>query len=413
MVTGGHSRPRDTERGAAGGILITQITELGRLKPLREVWDRLLLESPLPNPMLSFVWVVAALEHFVMPGEEWVCLMAHDGSVLLGVMPLILCPRTFGTFRGAGLRTPFNWHVLAGDCLVKEGYEDRVIPLMLQSARTLDPLYAGLTLTRLGEGSPALQVMQRGVDGFVSVRGFNGSGSYITISGSYENYLASLETRFVRNLRRLDRKLQSLEGLEMSVISEDAGNEDYCDRYLQLENRSWRKEKGTAIIQTPVLREFYSDLTRKLGERGWLEWYFLSAKGRTVAAMMTIRVGRRQVVYKIGYDEAYASYSPGSKLFEKMIQRVHAMGEIQEVDCLTTYPWNQNWNMTIRNYYDLTIFPARPTVLLAGYLPARVLNLLRHGSHWGEKCSVLFSSAVKSAMVRKKRSRNGGNGLSL
>jgi hypothetical protein len=401
-----------SKKTTSGNISITLVTGWDELKSHGDAWDKLLLELPLPLPMLSYCWVVTALQHFLLPDEEWACLMAYDQSILVGVFPLIIGWRYFGGIRRVQLHTPFNWHFLSVDCLVKPGYEDEVVLLMLKAAKKLRPSFLELTVTRVENHTPLMDRIRNGIKGFVSVRRHNGSGSYIEVSGTYEKYMASLDTKFVRNLRRLDRKMESLNDLEISVISDNAGDNQYFERFLNVESESWKGKKGSAIMQSPSLVKFYSDLTRRLGERGWLEWYFLSAEGNTIAALMTVRVGRRLIIYKIGYEERYASYSPGNKLFEKMVQRVYASGEITEIDCLTSYPWNRNWNMTTREFYDLAIFPTRPIVLLTGYLPARIFNYVGQGSYLRNKCRMIYDVARPLLARGNGKTPNGNNGIS-
>ena len=55
--------------------------------------------------------------------------------------------------------------------------------------------------------------------------------------------------------------------------------------------------------------------------RGWLGWLFLSVDGKTIAAYMAMRCCRSLVLWKTGYDEAYAEYGPGSLVTERAIQR--------------------------------------------------------------------------------------------
>jgi hypothetical protein len=276
----------------------------------------------------------------------------------------------------------------------------------------LRPNYSRLIVTRVENGSPLMQPSRKNVKKANSVCRFNGWGSYIEVSGTYEKYMATLDTKFVRNLRRLDRKLETLEDLEIAVITENAGKVEYFERFLQVEGKSWKGKKGSAIVQSPKLARFYADLTARLGERGWLEWYFLTTAGKTIAAMMAVKVGRRMVIYKIGYEEAYSSFSPGNKLFEKMVRRVHTTGEIAEIDCLTYYPWNKNWNMTTREYYDLAIFPSGGLAYLTGYLPAKIYNYIGHGSYLRKKGRMVYDSAGRLLGRKKEKPPNGTNGMS-
>ncbi|SYZ71857.1 hypothetical protein TRIP_C10056 [Candidatus Zixiibacteriota bacterium] len=397
---------------SSGNLTIIPVTGLESLKAHFEAWNKLLLELPLPMPMWSYIWVVTALQHFLLPDEDWVCLMAYENLAMVGILPLIISRPKFGLRSKPIFRTIFNWHTLSVGCMTRPGYEKTVVTGILDSLAAVHPNWNGVEVTRVQDMSPLVLAVNDSPKGFRSIRRLNGYGSYIKVSGSYDDYLAGLDGKFVRNLRRLERKMENLPELELSIITDGAEKEEHFERFLDVEKRSWKGKKGSAIAQTPALAKFYRDLSRGLGEQGWLEWYFLSTMGKTIAAMMTIRIGGRLVIHKIGYDEKYSSYSPGNKLFEKMIQRAFADGAITEIDCLTAYPWNENWNMATREFYDLEIFPNRPRAFLTGYLPAKMLNYIGHGSYVRKKGRILYDIAGQILGGRKKKPQNGTNGMS-
>jgi hypothetical protein len=108
-----------------------------------------------------------------------------------------------------------------------------------------------------------------------------------------------------------------------------------------------------------------------------LEWHFLEAEGKTIAAHLALQINRSLIILKICYDEAYSSYSPGAVLFEKMFERAFHSGKVDEVNLLTDYAWNQNWQAERRSYYNLYLFPDKPLSTLAGYIPLKMRIGLR------------------------------------
>lgn len=398
--------PCEAELAEKGAISIITIEDFENLAIHAPAWDKLALEAAQQMPMLSYAWVITSLEHHLQPKENWVCLFAYDGRELVGVLPLIIKESTIARTKQVKLRTLFNWHILTVDALIKPGYENKAINALLKGLKKISPSYVSLKFSRISENSPMLKAAEIGIRGFLSVRHFSGTGSYIDLPGSFEHFVAGLEKRFSRNLRRLERKIQEIPDLKFVFCDKKEEVNGCFEKLAQAEKASWKGRKGSAIMQSPALKEFYLSLLRRLSESGWLEWYFLSAGEKTIAAIMAIRFNRKLVIYKIGYDEAYASYSPGNKLFEKMLEKVFASGEIDEIDCLTTYAWNQNWNMSAREYHDLIIFPVRPMALLTSYFPAKVLSCIGHGSYIRRKCRIIINSANRILGHRGERPQN-------
>jgi hypothetical protein len=360
------------------GLSVEIARTLDDLEPHADAWNCLTLESPHCLPMLSHVWVASYLEHQLEPGESWFCLFAYDNSKLVGVLAVVVTPINLLGIKRPRLRAPHNNHTRSVDFLIEQGREKEIIPLFLSCIDRIRPAIFCLELKRLPASSPSLSVLADGVKRVISECNFDGYGSFIRVEGSYEEFKARLTTRFNRNLRRLGRKLALLEDVEVSFLTGKSGTEKELTRFMQVEASGWKSRMGSAIIQSPSLVSFYTALVRRLADLEWLEWHFLDAEGKTIAAHLAIRVNRSLIINKIAYDEAYSSYSPGQILFERMVERAFASGEIDEIDCLTDYAWNRDWQMEQRAYYNLSIFPCRPVPVLAGIVPLRVRAIARH-----------------------------------
>lgn len=366
---------RQRKSGKPGALRILAVSNFEELKTHSEAWDNLALRVPQRLPMLSYAWISSFLEYQCQSEDSWICLMVYDGPSLIGVLPVFAkCCRFLGK-KSSEFLTPFNWHTPCVDLLVESGHEQEVIPLLLSKLRASKPALKKLTFRRLADCSPVLENLNNGSKGYFPVCRFNGYGSFIKVSGGFEKYRAGLNPKFSRNLRRLDRRLELLPNVEYSFITGKHDTNHYFDMFLKVEASCWKGNRGTAIAQSPQLKKFYSSLVDKLARLGWLEWHFLSTEGKPMAANLAIRVNKKLVLLKIAYDTAFSSYSPGNKLFEKMLQRAFESGEIDEIDCLSEYDWNKNWNMTTRAYYDLSIYPAHPAVFMIHYLPHKLLNL--------------------------------------
>ena len=146
---------------------------------------------------------------------------------------------------------------------------------------------------------------------------------------------------------------------------------------MKVEAAGWKSRAGSAILMSPKLIAFYQALTSRLADRGKLEWHFLSAEEKTIAAHLAVRCGRSLVLWKIGYDEEFAQCAPGSILLKHTIKRAFESGEIDEVNLVTNQSWHSNWKPHQRPYYDLWIYPLRPLPVIVGGLPKQSRIVLR------------------------------------
>ncbi|OGP51147.1 MAG: hypothetical protein A2Y79_03400 [Deltaproteobacteria bacterium RBG_13_43_22] len=360
------------DRVSIGNLDISLVKALEDLDPHATTWNALALKAPHHLPDLSHAWISSYLEHQLEAGEDWFCIFVHHNSTLVGVLPVIVSP-----FKRMGLnchkfRTPYNDQTASVDFLVKPGMEKQIIPLLLSQLKQMQPVCFCFELRRLPECSPTLAIINDGLKKFFPVSTFDGYGSFVKIEGSFDEYKARLGTKYTRNLRRLERKLSALPGVKISFLTGESLTEQALSRFMQVEAASWKWAKGSALCQCESLGFFYKDLTDRLANLGWLEWHFLEAEGKLIAAHLAIRVNRSLIVLKICYDEAYSSYSPGTILFEKMFERAFHSGEVDEVNLLTDYSWNQNWQVSKRPYYNLYLFPFKPLPIIAGYIPIQM-----------------------------------------
>lgn len=356
-----------------GPFRILTTTDRVELDVHAAAWDNLAYETA--QPMLSHAWISSFFEYQLDKEQDWLCLLAFRDTQLVGVLPLVCTVKKILGKEHLNLWTPFNWHTPCVNFLVKPNLEDEVIPLILEALNDLTPSFSRLKIRRLPERASIMSITQNCLPDLRTIRRYNGNGSYIEVRGTFEDYRACLQTSFARNLNRLERKLEKLGNLHYDFITENTDDIKYLDTFLQIEASCWKGRNNSAISKCPSYLDFYKALTRRLARLGWLEWHFLTAGGKTIAANLAIRVNRRLVMLKIGYDEEYSSYSPGSKLFEKMIERAFDSGVIDEIDCLSEYPWNRNWKMQTKSYYDLSIYSSRPNVFLGRYLPEKLYHL--------------------------------------
>ncbi len=357
--------------------MIQTIRTLEELEPHAEAWNNLAFQAPHPLPDLSHAWIASYLQHQLTDGESWFCLLAYDHSTLVGVLPLVVTPLQRLGLKRNKLRTPHNDQTASVDFLVAPGREEKIIPLFLSHLSRLRPLWYCLEMRHLPEGSSAWPIINGGIKKIKSVTVFDGDGCFVEVDGPFEKFKSRLRPNFRRKLGSYERKLFALPQARISFQSGKFFAAQGLSRFMEVEALGWKGAQGSALCRNEALASFYRVLTERLSELGWLEWAFLEAEGKTIAAILGIRVNRSLIALKTCYDEAYASFSPGTILLTKLFEKAFSGGEVDEVNCLTDYPWFQNWPMERRAYYNVTLFPFKPFPIFAGYFPLLMHHHLR------------------------------------
>jgi GNAT acetyltransferase-like protein len=177
------------------------------------------------------------------------------------------------------------------------------------------------------------------------VRG-KGHCHYLDCDQPYDSLLASFSRKQRANLRRHRANLSSLGVLE-TVMTSNVGMMERCfSEFLEVEGSGWkgRSGEGTAIALHPDLERYYRRLLQTFGARGECELNLLRLDGRCIAAQFCVTVAGVWYLLKIGYDEQYAKYSPGTLLLEDVLIRLCASPNVKFANLASDASWHLNWS---------------------------------------------------------------------
>ncbi|MGD0381932.1 MAG: GNAT family N-acetyltransferase [Thermoguttaceae bacterium] len=108
----------------------------------------------------------------------------------------------------------------------------------------------------------------------------------------------------------------------------------WLEKVFEVEDRSWKGLRGSSVLCTPGMFEFFLAQAERLAQWGQLEIAALELEGQAIAVLYGFSAKGVYYAHKIGYDPRFAQFSPGQVMFWHILERLHADGQWQAVDCI-------------------------------------------------------------------------------
>ena len=324
---------------------ILELRSRAELSALEAEWR--VLSAHMGNPLLEYDWIRAAADTLHADGDLAVITLRREGR-LAAIAPLA---RTRGL---GGMALEFiGARTLAepADFL----YEDPAARMALCDA--LRERREPLVCARLPADS-ATALHDAGRRGGYSLTTASAPAPTLTIDSDWAQFEQGLSSRRRSDYRALRRKLALRGRVEFAVESPDAAAfDDRFAEFMRVEAAGWKGRGGSALARRDDLRAFFGAAGRAYAARGQLRYCRLAVDGVAVAAQICIEYGERWWVLKIGFDEAWADYSPGLQLswdtvrtaFERRLRGIEYLG--------TAEAWLTIWTRRERTLANLRYYP--------------------------------------------------------
>ena len=116
----------------------------------------------------------------------------------------------------------------------------------------------------------------------------------------------------------------------VDVINDRAGEgtAQAFETFLVLEKASWKGTQGTALLSDPTDAVFVRKLLENLAAGGNASVALLRVNGEAVAAQVLMYCGATAYTWKTAFDTAYAKYSPGTLLIDRVTEELFAGPDI-------------------------------------------------------------------------------------
>lgn len=334
-------------------LSVEEISDEAAFAGLEKEWNAFLVRSSMNAPFLRHEWFRIWWKAFGNGRKMAVFIVRTESGRWAAAAPLV---EETGVRAGIPCRiltSMSNDHSCRFDFLLsndpKDAPADAVAAIADAIARRV-PKVDLLELQDILSESPAVAALQQAAarDGRKTGMRPTLQTPYIPVEGKWTAYFDSVSGHLKRNLRRRRRQLEeqgkvSIEQWSGETLSEGDRLIDRLREGFEIEAMAWKGSAGTAIRENEIWAEFYRELARTTAERGWLRLYFLRLDDRPIAFYYTVLYDRKLYYLKLGYDPAYARYSPGILLHQEILESLF-QEKVTELDFLgPMMEWKREW----------------------------------------------------------------------
>jgi hypothetical protein len=322
-------------------------------------WHFVLAQHPRPRFYHFFEWWHAYLSTLEPAADAMYFVRFRDQNGPLAIVPIKHSVwRLFG-IPVRELSFPNHPHMPLQDALYRPGVDVQAL-LVQWLRRSRDEAGLSWDLMRLygvmGE-SPLASGSSPGLG-----KRPGQACAYIDCTRPYEHILRGFSKNLQGNLRKARNKWAKEPDGRFLAVTAPAQLAARFPDFLRVESSGWKgaSGSGTAIALHADLTRFYETLIDEFSSLGNVCLYCLELHGEVIAAEFCIRDHDTVYLLKIGYDEAWSQYSPGSLLLEYVLKDAAADPSMRYVNLVTDMDWQKIWRPQLYEVYNLTLFNATP-----------------------------------------------------
>jgi CelD/BcsL family acetyltransferase involved in cellulose biosynthesis len=332
------------------------VTDYNEFLALEGAWNHAVSQAGVLHPFLRHEWVRTWWDAFGA-GRKLHVLVVRVDDEIAAIAPLMSESVVMYGVPVRSIRLIQNDHTPRTDLIVAshphESY--RAVWNSLHDSRSAwDVVQLNQLESRSATSAAFLQ--HAAADGCSTGAWKSSESPYLTLVGTWDDYLNGLSAKFRSNLRNRLSRATRIGEVTLEVLTERNAIRAASSDAWRLEASGWKQAAGTAITCEPAVHEFYSTLIDRGTDAGWLQLLFLRFGGQRVAVSYSACFERRLFLFKTGYDPEYAPCAPFKLLTYFAARDAYDRG-LTEVDFLgDSEPWKLEWTSTVRGHEWLFVF---------------------------------------------------------
>ena len=267
----------------------------------------------------------------------------------VAVLPTLLARQT----RGRHIAALGNYYTAIFQPAMLPGLPAAAWKPLLNKLRAVNAGLTSLTLSPMDPDSEAFVALELALSlsGFAAYRYFCFGNWYLKAPRNWAEYLASREGKQRSTIKRMSQRITADNG-RVEILTSTQDLERGLTAYLHVYERSWKIPEPSP--------QFIPGLMRLCSQAGAMRLGIVWLKDQPIAAQLWIVSNGRAEIYKVAYDEAFKSHSPGTVLTAQLIQYALEIDGVREIDYLIgDDPYKKNWMSHRRERWGLVAYNKR------------------------------------------------------
>ncbi len=290
-------------RPAGTGTIVEVRSDPASLRALVPDWEALAAEAAEPNPFYEHWMLLPALDAYAAKDDVRCIAVWRDGQ-LNALFPMQL-ERRWRRLPVRALRSWRHRNMLVCTPLIRQKTAEECIGALLRSGLAQVMEFRWVSAGGAFYGALAAAASNAGLPWMVS-------DAYVrAVLVRERDPRALFNSNMRNNLRRWQARLAAAGEVRPVRLAPEGDLAAWTDAFLRLEASGWKGRAGSALSCREDDRRFVAAVFPEAFRRGRLQITGLDLDGRPLSrhCMLTHRDGA--FCFKIAYDEAYASCSPG------------------------------------------------------------------------------------------------------
>ncbi len=301
------------------------------LEELEDEWNELLFLSEQNCIFLTHEWISSWWKCFSEDNSLEILIFKEEKGSLVGIAPFMIkggldksSPYNKGKILRfiASLEVSDYCDLIMLDRKREEFYKD-----LLGYLKANYPDIEIIELMNLKASSPTLSFLPRLAPG----QGYSYSctetevAPLLELPSSYEDYMASLSKKGRHELRRKLRRMESLEGIKITKITDAKELQASLGTFIALHKQgSPAKEK---FWEKRGMSDFFLEIASRFSLQKWAELYLLFYEDTVMAALLNFSYSGEILFYNVAFNKDFARYSPGFFLFNHCLKQAISEGK--------------------------------------------------------------------------------------
>ncbi len=299
---------------------VERIRDPESLEELKDAWNELFFSSDQNCLFLTHEWISSWWRCFSEDNSLEILIFKDEKGSLAGFAPFMIKNKTL---RFIASQEVSDYCDFITHNERREEFYENLLDYLRKNYQDVEKI----ELMNIKASSPTLSFLPR----LAPEHGFSISctetevAPLLELPSSYEDYIASLSKKSRHELRRKLRRMESLEGVKITKITNTKELKSSILTFIDFHKEgSPSKEK---FWGKKGMTDFFQEIASRFSLQKWVELNLLFYEDRVMAALLNFSYSDQILFYNVVFNRDFARYSPGLFLFNHCLKRAISEGK--------------------------------------------------------------------------------------